>query len=59
MRSYADLLSAAPGVYLVLAWRTADGPRAFAAVMDKASREQGSGLTLLPNDRKEFDIRIP
>jgi len=53
------LLSAAPGVYLVLAWRASDGSRAFTAVMDTASREQGSGLTLLPNDRKQFDIRVP
>jgi hypothetical protein len=52
------LLSAAPGVYLVLAWRASDGPGAYAAAMDNASREQGSGLTLSPIDRKQLDIRV-
>ncbi len=53
------ILSAAPGVYLVLAWRAADGPSAFADAMNKALRDQGSGLTLLPSDRKQLDIRVP
>src|SRR5258705_9301583 len=53
------ILSAAPGVYLVLAWRAADGPSAFRDAMDRASREQGAGLTLLPSDRKQLDIRVP
>jgi Carboxypeptidase regulatory-like domain len=53
------LVSAAPGVYLVVAWRASDGPGAYAAAMDQASREQGSGLTLSPNDRKQLDIRVP
>ena len=52
-------LSAAPGKYFVIAWRSADGPAAFANAMDKAIREQGTGLTLLPSDRKEIDIRLP
>jgi len=53
------ILSAAPGVYLVLAWRAADGPSAFGDAMNKALREQGPGLTLLPRDRKQLDIRVP
>ena len=53
------ILSAAPGVYLVLAWRATDGPSAFRDAMDRASREQGAGLTLLPGDRKQLDIRVP
>jgi len=53
------ILSAAPGVYLVLAWRATGGPSAFADAMDRALREQGSGLTLLPSDRKRLDIRVP
>ena len=52
-------LSAAPGVYLVVAWRAADGPSAYADAMNRASRDQGSGLTLLPGDRKQLDIRLP
>jgi len=44
---------------LVLAWRAADGPLAFADAMNKALRDQGSGLTLLPSDRKQLDIRVP
>lgn len=53
------MLSAAPGVYFVVAWRAADGPSAFRNSMNKAALEQGSGLTLLPSDRKQFDIRMP
>jgi Carboxypeptidase regulatory-like domain len=53
------ILSAAPGVYLVLAWLAADGPSAYAEAINRASRDQGSGLTLLPSDRKQLDIRIP
>lgn len=53
------ILSAAPGVYLVVAWRAADGPSAFAAAMDRASREQASGFTLLPSERKQLDLRVP
>ena len=52
-------LSAAPGSYLVMAWRTDDGPTAFATAMDKAKREQGTGVTLSPGMRKEMDIRLP
>ena len=52
-------LSAAPGSYLVVAWRTADGPTAYEAAMSKAIREQGTGLILSPSDRKEIDIRLP
>jgi 5-hydroxyisourate hydrolase-like protein (transthyretin family) len=52
-------LSAAPGTYLVIAWRPADGPWALTKAMDKAKREQGTGITLSPNDRKEIDIRLP
>jgi hypothetical protein len=52
-------LSAAPGSYVVVAWRTADGPAAYEAAMNKATREQGTGLTLSPNDRKEIDIHLP
>jgi hypothetical protein len=52
-------LSAAPGVYLVVAWRAADGPSAHADAMNRAIRDQGSGLTLLPGDRKQLDIRVP
>jgi hypothetical protein len=52
-------LSAAPGKYLVVAWRTADGPTALEAAMNKAMKEQGTGLTLSPSGRKEIDIRLP
>lgn len=52
-------LSAAPGSYHVVAWRTADGPGALETGMNKALREQGTGLTLSPNDRKQLDIRLP
>lgn len=52
-------LSAAPGSYLVLAWRTADGAGAYEAAMSKATREQGTGIKLSPSDRKEIDIRLP
>jgi Carboxypeptidase regulatory-like domain len=52
-------LSAAPGTYIVVAWRPGAGPGTFATAMDKAKREQGTGLTLLPSDRKEIDIRLP
>jgi hypothetical protein len=51
-------MSAAPGNYLVIAWRPADGPRALANAMNKATREQGTGITLSANDRKEIDIRL-
>ena len=53
------LVSAGPGVYLVLVWRASDGPAAFGAALEKASREQGAGLTLLPNDRKQLNLRVP
>lgn len=52
-------LSAAPGNYLVVAWRAADGPMALETAMSKAIKEQGTGLTLSPNDRKQLDIRLP
>jgi carboxypeptidase family protein len=52
-------LSAAPGNYLIIAWRSADGPGAFANAMNKATREQGAGITLTANDRKAIDIRLP
>lgn len=52
-------LSAAPGNYHVVAWRTADGPTALEAAMNKAIKEQGTGLTLSPSARKEIDIRLP
>lgn len=52
-------VSAAPGNYLVVAWRSAEGPAAYEAAMNKAVREQGTGLTLAPSDRKEIDIRLP
>ena len=52
-------LSASPGNYLVIAWRPADGPGALANAMNKATREQGTGITLSANDRKEIDIRLP
>ena len=52
-------LSAAPGNYLVVAWRSADGPGAFGTAMSKAEREQGTGFTLSPGTRKEIDIRLP
>ncbi|HEY3039151.1 MAG TPA: hypothetical protein VGJ66_10460, partial [Pyrinomonadaceae bacterium] len=51
------ILSAAPGVYLVIAWHA--GSSAFGDAMNKALREQRSSLTLLPNDRKQLDIRMP
>jgi hypothetical protein len=44
---------------LVVAWRAADGPSAFAAAMDRASREQASGFTLLPSEQKQLDLRVP
>lgn len=52
-------LSAAPGNYLVVAWRTVDGPMALETAMSKAIKEQGTGLSLSPNDRKQIDIRLP
>ena len=52
-------LSAAPGNYLIVAWRPADGPGALANAMNKATREQGKGMTLLSGERKEVDIRLP
>lgn len=52
-------LSAAPGSYLVVAWRAVDGSTAYEAAMNKAVREQGTGLILSPSDRKEIDIRLP
>lgn len=52
-------LSAAPGNYLVVAWRTADGAAALDTATEKATREQGTGLTLSPGARKEIDIRLP
>ena len=52
-------LSAAPGKYLVVAWRSADGPTALETAMNKAIKEQGTGLTLSPSARKEIDIRLP
>jgi hypothetical protein len=52
-------LSAAPGNYLVVAWRSADGPTALETAMNKAIKEQGTGLTLSPSARKEIDIRLP
>ncbi|HET9712441.1 MAG TPA: carboxypeptidase-like regulatory domain-containing protein, partial [Pyrinomonadaceae bacterium] len=55
----AFTLSAAPGTYLVVAWRSADGPGAFANAMNKATREQGTGIKLSANDRKEINIRLP
>ena len=47
----AFTLSAAPGSYLVVASRTADGPAAYETAMSKAVREQGTGLILSPSDR--------
>ena len=47
-------LSAAPGNYLVVAWRSADGSAAFASAMDKGTR-----VTLSASDRKEIVIRVP
>ena len=47
-------LSAAPGNYLVVAWRSADGSAAFATAMDKGTR-----VTLSPSERKEIVIRVP
>jgi hypothetical protein len=52
-------LSAAPGDYLVIAWRPSDGPSAFGNAVNKAEREQGSGVTLSPNGQKQIDIRLP
>jgi hypothetical protein len=52
-------LSAAPGNYLVIAWRSADGPTALETAMSKAIKEQGTGITLSPSDRKQIDIRLP
>lgn len=49
-------LSAAPGSYFVIAWRPADG---LGNAMEKAKREQGTGITLSPGSRKEIDIRLP
>ena len=47
-------LSAAPGNYLVVAWRSADGSSAFATAMDKGTR-----FTLSASERKEIVIRVP
>jgi hypothetical protein len=46
------LLSAAPGVYLVVAWRDSDSAQAKAATLDKTAREQSGGVTLTANERK-------
>lgn len=55
----AFTVSAAPGNYFVIAWRTDDGPTALATAMEKAKREQGTGVTLSPSMRKEMDVRLP
>jgi carboxypeptidase family protein len=55
----AFTVSAAPGNYFVIAWRTDDGPTALATAMEKAKREQGTGVTLSPSTRKEMDVRLP
>lgn len=53
-------LSAMPGTYLVMAWRSADGPGAYGAAQNRAVREQGEGgVTLSANERKQLDIRLP
>lgn len=52
-------LSAAPGSYVVVAYRQSDGPGTFGAALNKATSEQGAGLTLAANERKQLDIRIP
>jgi len=52
------MLSAAPGSYFILAWRSADGP-SFGDAMNRALRDQGPGVTLQPGDRKQLDIRLP
>ena len=52
-------LSAAPGNYLVVAWRSADGSAAFTTAMGKAIREQGTGVKLSSGMRKEIDLRLP
>jgi hypothetical protein len=51
-------LSAGPGNYFLIAWRS-DVPGALLTAMDKAKREQGTGITLSPNSRKEMEIRLP
>lgn len=47
-------LSAAPGNYHVIAWRSADGSGAFATAMNKATL-----VTLSATERKEIVIRLP
>jgi len=49
-------LSAAPGNYLVIAWRSADGPQSFDLA---AANDKGRVLTLSPGNRKELDVRLP
>jgi hypothetical protein len=51
-------ISGAPGVYLVVAWRAQGGP-ALSDAMDRAQREQAPGITLLPGDTKQLEIRMP
>jgi hypothetical protein len=50
-------LSAAPGDYLVVAWRSADGPQVLDAAVNLA--EQRPAVTLLAGARKELDLRLP
>jgi len=51
-------LSAAPGEYVVIAWRSADGPDSF-NVASNTANDKGRVLTLLPGNRKELDVRLP
>jgi hypothetical protein len=51
-------ISGAPGVYLVVAWRTQGGPTLLEAI-DKAQREQSPGMTLSSGDTKQLEIRLP
>ena len=51
-------LSAAPGDYVVIAWRSADGPDSF-NVASNTANDKGRVLTLLPGNRKELDVRLP
>ena len=52
-------LSAAPGVYLVLAWRLDGGPAAFSTAQERAERDQNGGITLSGGERKQIDLRVP
>ena len=53
------MLSAAPGVYVIVAWRAADGPSAFGDALEKSFHNPRLNLKLGPSDRKQLDVYMP